>query len=178
MANWLQGWNYDSSSSSSGLTPPTEKQVTDAGLLYAAWMFPMTRIGSAVTGWLVRQGAKRIVPPSGLSLVKSALYQTTPAGAVAQMGKGTVYRILAHKMDMYEPLSQSSEGSSKSYQQSGSSGGTINPRVSDPRFNRSLRVKPTNIHGKRGYNIPTHLRCPSGYKLTHMGFGRYACMPN
>jgi hypothetical protein len=123
MANWLQSWNYDSSSSSSGLTPPTEKQVTDAAMLYAAWMFPMTRMGSAVTGWLARQGAKRIVPPSGLSLIKSAVYQATPAGAVVQMGKGTVSRIVAHKMGMYKPLSQSSEGSSPSYQQNGSSGG-------------------------------------------------------
>ncbi len=168
MANWLQGWNYDSSSSSSGLTPPTEKQVTDAAMLYAAWMFPMTRMGSAVTGWLARQGAKRIVPPSGLSLVKSALYQTTPAGAVVQMGKGTVYRVLAHKMDMYEPLSQSSEGSSPSYQQNGSSGGkpkvsqgTVKPVTDQRTLNRMIK-KLTNGTDRSLYK---RRQCPPGYSL-------------
>ena len=179
MANWLQGWdmNRHGSSASSGLVAPTEKQVTDAAIMYAVYMAPMTRLGQSVAGALVRAGAKRIVPPSGLSLAKRFL-SMTPGGSIVQMGKGTVYRYLDHNNRDRTIISQSSERSSPSYQQSGSSGGTVNPRVNDARFNRSLRVKPTNIHGKRGYHIPTHLRCPPGYKLTHMGFGRYACIPN
>ena len=169
MANWLQGWNYDSSSSSSGLTPPTEKQVTDAGLLYAAWMFPMTRMGSAVTGWLARQGAKRIVPPSGLSLLKSAVYQATPAGAVVQMGKGTVYRVLAHKMDMYKPLSQSSEGSSQSYQQNGSSGGTLKKVVKPSVPQTTIKAMGMGRVSKRA--------CPPGYKLVRRK-GKFICLRN
>ena len=161
MANWLQGWNYDSSSSSSGLTPPTEKQVTDAGLLYAAWMFPMTRMGSAVTGWLARQGAKRIVPPSGLSLVKTGLLTNTPAGAIYQMGKGTVYRVLGHKMDIYNPLSQSSEGSSPSYQQNGSSGGKISRKKVSSLPKGGSKSKPNFKLIKGTYPKYT---CPPGYQ--------------
>ena len=166
MANWLQGWRYDSQSSSSGLTPPTEKQVTDAGMLYAAWMFPMTRMGSAVTGWLARQGAKRIVPPSGLSLVKTGLLTNTPAGAIYQMGKGTVYRVLGHKMDIYNPLSQSSEGSSPSYQQNGSSGGK--PKVSrtpKPTWEGVRSTAPGGWEGVAGImENPRNYSCPRGWK--------------
>ena len=167
MANWLQGWNYDSSSSSSGLTPPTEKQVTDAGLLYAAWMFPMTRMGSAVTGWLARQGAKRIVPPSGLSLVKTGLLTNTPAGAIYQMGKGTVYRVLGHKMDIYNPLSQSSEGSSPSYQQNGSSGGTLKKVVKPSVPQTTIKAMGMGRVSKRA--------CPPGYKLVRRK-GKFICL--
>jgi hypothetical protein len=179
MANWLQGWDMGrhGSTGSSGLVPPTEKQVTDAAMMYALYMAPMTRLAQSVTGALVRFGAKRIVPPSGISLARRA-FSMTPAGSLVQMGKGTLYRYLDHSNRDRTVTSQSPDRSLSSYQQSGYSGGTINPRVNDAKFNRSLRVKPTNIHGKRGYHIPTHLRCPPGYKLTHMGFGRYACLPN
>jgi len=122
MANWLQGWRYDSQSSSSGLTPPTEKQVVDATIMYALWMFPMSRMGQTVAGALVRAGAKRVVPPSGMSLAKRGL-SMTPVGSLVQMGKGTVYRYLDHSNRDRTIISQSPERSSPSYQQSGSSGG-------------------------------------------------------
>lgn len=170
MANWLQGWRYDSQSSSSGLTPPTEKQVTDAGMLYAAWMFPMTRMGSAVTGWLARQGAKRIVPPSGLSLVKTALLTNTPAGAIYQMGKGTVYRILGHKAGVYNPMSKSSEGSSPSYQQNGSSGGKPKKKVS-----RAGAYRPFHDKTQSTWRANTRGPCRPGYTLKKVK-GNWMCV--
>ncbi len=124
MANWLQGWdmNRHGSTASSGLTPPTEKQVTDAAMLYALWMAPMTRLGQSVAGSLVRLGAKRVVPPSGLSLAKRGL-SMTPVGTIGKAGKDTLYMYLDHSNRDRTIISQSPERSSPSYQQSGSSGG-------------------------------------------------------
>jgi hypothetical protein len=172
MANWLQGWdmNRHGSTGSSGLVAPTEKQVTDAGMLYALYMAPMTRLGQSVAGALVRAGAKRIVPPSGLSLSKRAL-SMTPAGSIVQMGKGTVYRYLDHSNRDRTIISQSSERSSPSYQQSGSSGGTSKSKdVVKP------RVPQTTIKAM-GMGRVSKRACPPGYRLVRRK-GRFICLRN
>ncbi len=173
MANWLQGWdmNRHGSSASSGLTPPTEKQVVDATMMYALWMFPMSRMGQTVAGALVRAGAKRVVPPSGMSLAKRTL-SMTPAGSLVQMGKGTLYRYLDHSNRDRTIISQSSERSSPSYQQSGSSGGKPGNQVS--------QVKPKYVGLSRQAGMRTRKsdwRCPPGYNLVKSKKG-WICEPN
>lgn len=169
MANWLQGWdmNRHGSTGSSGLVAPTEKQVVDASMMYALWMFPLTRMGQTIAGALVRAGAKRVVPPSGMSLAKRAL-SMTPAGSIVQMGKGTVYRYLDHSNRDRTIISQSSERSSPSYQQSGSSGGkpngfqeTVKPVTDQRTLNRMIK-KLTNSADRSFYK---RRQCPPGYSL-------------
>ena len=170
MANWLQGWRYDSQSSSSGLTPPTEKQVTDAAMMYAVYMAPMTRLGQSVAGALVRQGAKRIVPPSGLSLSKRAL-SMTPVGTIGKAGKDTLYMYLDHSNRDRTIISQSPERSSPSYQQSGSSGGTSKSKdVVKP------RVPQTTIKAM-GMGRVSKRACPPGYRLVRRK-GKFICLRN
>jgi len=184
LANWLKGWRYQSDSSSSGLVRPTKEQIIESAVVAGAFAMPATAPGRLVLGALARMAGKRffqggyLVVGGGQGIPWKGLPPLYTATEVSK-NLGIAYYNFLNKRDKAIVESAESSGRrSQSYQPIGYPGDTINPLVYNARFNRSLRKSPTNIHGKKGYHIPTHLRCPPGYKLTYMGFGRYACLPN